>query len=128
MYISDSRSVLLKHIIGNTIGAVFLAVFGMIYEAFSHEVYSYAMIYAFLVPVVMGIGLYSYLAFRKMYPGRAFLNLWNASIASFSVGMLFAGVMEIYGTESMFTKYYFIIGGILAASAGMSLLVKKKQS
>ena len=34
--------------------AIFIAVFGAIYEKFSHEVYSYYMIYAFMIPLCLG--------------------------------------------------------------------------
>ena len=44
------------------------AVFGLIYEIFSHEVYSFYMIYAFLIPLVPGALLnlvIAWLAVRK---------------------------------------------------------------
>ena len=43
-----NRNALLKtHLMFNVIGVIFLALFGAIYELFSHGVYSYHMIYAF---------------------------------------------------------------------------------
>ena len=38
----------------HALAAVFLAFFGAVYETFSHEVYSYYMIYAFAIPLVLG--------------------------------------------------------------------------
>lgn len=42
--------------------ALLLALFGAVYEHFSHEVYSYYMIYAFLIPLAPGAALYLWMA------------------------------------------------------------------
>ena len=47
------------HLLFNIIGTGFLALFGAIYEIFSHEVYSYFMLYAFAIPLAMGLLPYS---------------------------------------------------------------------
>lgn len=40
--------------LGYLLSALFCALFGAVYELFSHEVYSYSMIYAFLFPLAGG--------------------------------------------------------------------------
>ena len=118
-----SVNLLKKHLIFNLAGTLFLALFGAIYETFSHGVFSFYMIYAFAFPLVLGVTLYLILLFVRKYPNRVFLNLWNSAIATFSVGSVFQGVLEIYGTTNSLSVVYPAAGGILAASALASLAV-----
>ena len=74
---------------------MFLALFGAVYELFSHEVYSYFMIYAFAVPLMLGVMPYALLLISRKVPGRAALIPWNSGIAALSVGCVFRGVLEI---------------------------------
>ncbi len=101
------------HLLFNIIGTVFLALFGAIYEIFSHEVYSYFMLYAFAIPLTMGVLPYSILLFKEKYPDRRFLNLWNTAIATFSIGSIFAGVLAIYGTTNSLIIAYPIAGAVM---------------
>lgn len=112
-----SVNTLKKHLIFNLAGTLFLVLFGAIYETFSHGVFSFYMIYAFAFPLVLGVTLYLILLFVRKYPNRVFLNLWNSAIATFSVGSVFQGVLEIYGTTNSLSVVYPAVGGILAASA-----------
>ena len=95
------------------IASGFLAVFGGIYELFSHEVYSGWMIFSFAVPLLLGALLYALLLHVGKAPGRVFLNLWNAGVACLSVGSVFQGVLAIYGTTNSLIVVYPIAGGIL---------------
>ncbi len=111
MYTSDSR--LKKHLLCQLAGTVFLALFGAVYEAFSHGVYSCFMIYAFAFPLILGVTLYTVLLCRNKFPDRVFLNLWNAAVAALSAGSVFQGVLEIYGTTNSLIAVYPIVGGLL---------------
>ncbi len=128
MYISDIS--LKRNLLGNSAGTVFLALFGAIYEAFSHEVYSYFMIYAFAVPLTLGVLPYTLMLIHQKYPGRAALNLWNSGIAAFSVGSVFRGVLEIYGTTNALCAVYPVAGSLLLTIGliiGIVGLQKKKR-
>ena len=94
------------------IAAGFLAVFGGIYELFSHGVYSGWMIFAFTVPLFLGALPYALLLHLNRTPGKAFRNLWNAGIACLSVGSVFQGVLVIYGTTNSLIIAYPIAGSI----------------
>ena len=124
MYTSDKM--LKKHLLFNIIGSSFLALFGAIYEAFSHGVYSYFMIYAFAIPLMLGVLPYTILLLKGIYPKRRFLNLWNSTIATLSTGSVFAGVLAIYGTTNSLIIVYPIAGGILMLLSFASLLIKKQ--
>lgn len=102
--------------------------FGAVYENYSHGVFSYYMLYAFSVPLVFGVTLYTILLFAGKYPPRAFLNLWNSAIAAFGVGSVFRGVLEIYGTTNSLSIVYPIAGGVLGVSALVSLAVKPRRN
>lgn len=98
--------------------SLFCVLFGAVYERFSHEVYSGYMIYAFVFPLVGGT-----LPFMSMsrfgcrrLPGRLPLNLYNAGIATVTVGSIMEGVLDIYGTTNDLLGFYWYIGfGLIAA-------------
>lgn len=99
------------------VATIFCALFGSIYELFSHEVYSYFMIYAFAFPLLGGV-LPFYLLFlskRKM-PGRLSLSLYHSGIATLTMGSVVEGVLAIYGTTNQLTLVYWILGSIFVVS------------
>ncbi len=120
---STSADILKKHLIFNLAGTLFLVLFGAVYEINSHGVFSYYMIYAFALPLVFGVTLYTILLLIKKYPNRVFLNLWNSAIAAFSVGSVFQGVLEIFGTTNALSIVYPIAGAALTVSSLLSLIV-----
>ncbi len=94
---------------------LFCALFGAIYEVFSHEVYSYYMIYAFAIPIVFGTLaeiLFARSA-RIKITGLA-LSMWNMAVVTLTVGCLFKGVLDIYGTTNkMIVVYPIASGGLI---------------
>ncbi len=111
------------HCLGHIFATVFLALFGVIYEHFSHEVYSYFMIYAFFIPLVFGAVPYGIFANRNITMSDMTRNLWNCAIATFSVGCLFKGVLDIYGTTNRLIIAYPAVGTILGISAIISFVL-----
>jgi len=103
------------------ISAVWFSFFGAVYEHFSHEVYSYYMIYAFAIPLVMGAVPYSIMALKQYHPDRIFLHLWDSAIITFTVGSIFRGVLDIYGTTNSLLIVYPIAGLILTVLALLKL-------
>ena len=93
------------------------AIFAAIYECFSHRVYSRAMILAFLYPLLGGLVPAMLLLFAKeeRQPGEWSRSLWAAGIASLTLGSLFRGVLEIYGTTSRLSAVYPALGWTLLA-------------
>ena len=126
MYTSDKTP--LKHCIGHICAALFLAFFGAVYEHFSHEVYSYYMIYAFGIPLLGGALPYGIAALKNERVGRLPAQLWNCAIITFSVGSLFKGVLDIYGTTNYLLVIYPIAGVILALTAILFMFVKRTDS
>ena len=97
-----------------TAGTVF---FSAVYECFSHQVYSRAMILAFLYPLLGGLlpATLLLLAKEKLQPGEWARSLWDTGIASLTLGSLFRGALEIYGTTSRLSTVYPVLGWALLA-------------
>ena len=107
--------------------ALGIALFGAVYEHFSFGVYSYYMIYAFAVPLVLGALPALLLACSKKPPAfaGAARKLWRDGIAVLTVGSLFTGVIEIYGTDSGWSLVYAVAGAALLLLACVVGLVRE---
>ncbi len=106
--------------------SIFCALFGAIYEIYSHEVYSFYMIYAFAFPLVGGALPFSAMGiFRiKKYPYSASRNVYHSGIATLTVGSIIQGVLEIYGTTNILVKYYWFSGVILVVVGILLYLIQ----
>ena len=114
------------------IAAAALLGFGVVYECFSHRVYSAFMLGAFLFPLLLGalpcalLG-YAPLRFR---PGALTRCLWGSGVAALSAGSLFRGGLEIYGTTNRLGAVYWWAGALFCAAAlgvwGFGLALTRK--
>lgn len=95
--------------------ACFCALFGGIYESFSHGVYSYPMLYAFAYPLIGGGLPFLILGLSrcKVYPGAMEAAIYHCGIATLTLGSIIRGVLEIYGTTNYLTVYYLYAGSAL---------------
>ena len=79
------------------------------------------MIYAFAYPLVggtlpfLGIAVFGV----KKLPCFISRNLWHCGIATLTIGSIFNGVLEIYGTTNSLSIVYTICGIPLCASAAV---------
>lgn len=94
------------------LASLFCVIFGFVYECFSHQVYSFYMIYAFIFPLVGGVlPFYGMAIFRlRRIPGRLSINLYNTGIGTLTAGSIFKGVLEIYGTSNRLVALYWYVG------------------
>ena len=92
---------------------ILCVVFGAVYEAFSHGVYAFGMVYAFTIPLLGGV-LPALLLVRygRALPSDTAVQLWHFGISALTVGSLFSGALEIYGTTSRLTAVYWLAGGV----------------
>ncbi|MEA4973623.1 hypothetical protein SDC9_87682 [bioreactor metagenome] len=121
MFISDTdtqKSHILKAGFVYLLVSLFCVIFGAVYEYFSHEVYSYYMLYAFAFPLAGGtLPLYALALGKSKYlPERLAWNLYNAGIAAFTVGSIFKGVLDIYGTTNALVHVYWYLGTTLCGT------------
>lgn len=102
---------------------LFCGFFSYVYERFSHGVYSDYMVYLFLFPLLGGALPYgAMLLLGAPPPPRLAANLFNAGIATLTVGSLMAGVLEIYGTDSPHLSIYWWAGAALTALGASAYL------
>ena len=97
--------------------AAFTLLFSLVYEHFSHQVYSLFMLLAFLFPLLGG-ALPCALLMRTprcAQPGVLSRCLFDSGLAALTVGSIFRGVLEIYGTTSRLSAVYWICGIALCA-------------
>ena len=108
--------------------SVFVFVFAQIYEYFSHGVYSNYMLYAFLIPF-LGLTVPRFLLYslKKTLPANSRF-LWKSGIATLTVGSIYKGVLEIYGTNGYFEFPYLFIGVALCIVAGITVFSGKRNS
>ena len=114
MYTSDikpSRKVPLRIARNYFIVAAVCAVIGLVYEIFSHGVWSVFMVGAFAVPLALGVLPNLIIAlFRMKTPGMAAENLYACGMATLTLGSLLTGVLQIYGTTNDPIQYYWLVG------------------
>lgn len=106
--------------------SLFCVLFGAVYELFSHEVYSFFMLYAFVFPLAGGTlpFLTLYLTKAKKHPGVVARNLHHSAVATLTTGSIVKGVLDIYGTTNALTSYYWITGVALLAAGVTAYLVQ----
>lgn len=113
------RRAVLKTAFVYGLAAAFCALLGGVYELFSHQVYVYPMLYAFMLPLCGGalpflaLGLFS----KAWLPGRGARCCYHCAITAFTVGCFFKGALLIYGTTSALTKIYWILGALFFLGA-----------
>lgn len=94
---------------------VFSAVFALIYEYFSHQVYSYAMIFSFAYPLVLGF-IPFFVLYKKgisFFPNDFSRLSYSFGIITLMVGSIFKGVLEIYGTTNRHLVIYYYAAALL---------------
>ncbi len=82
------------------------AVFGLVYEHFSHGVVSCFMVFAFLIPLLGGA-----VRLIPSFNARTQGEIWGAcGILTLTVGSIVRGILEIYGTTNRLCAIYGIVG------------------
>jgi len=126
-----------------TLTTVFVFVFAKIYGIFSHGVSSVFMSYAFLLPLSLIFlpKLLNLCTGNRLWNGsldteeeegkKLFLSslasfLWKSGVAVLTVGSLYKGVLDIYGTSGSFEWIYLVVGIVTLAAGGISALLAKK--
>ena len=110
---------------------LFCIVFGLIYETFSHGVVSFFMLFGFLFPLILGLAPYLVLFLGKIEkgPDTVASYLYNAGVATLTVGSYFKGMLDIYGTtRDAYVIIYFTVGGVLLLSGLFLYIISLKKS
>ena len=106
-----SRRIPLRIARNYLIVAAICAVVGVIYELFSHQVWSVYMIGAFAVPLILGVLPNLVIAIGRLKtPSFAAENLYACGLITLTLGSLLKGVLQIYGTTNTLLDYYWLVG------------------
>ena len=100
---------------------IFCILFAAVYEYFSHGVYSNAMIFMFVYPLCLGFIPNWILLKNGLWKTN---RLYNDGVLVLTLGSLLTGVLEIYGTESTLTTYYYPAGLALLALGMLVYIIK----
>lgn len=95
--------------------SLFCALFGGVYEYYGHGVISFHMIYAFAIPLVFGT-LFFLIIGKSVsipYPERLSAGCLHLAVATATVGSIFQGVLDIYGTTNRLSSIYIYASAIL---------------
>lgn len=131
-----------KSLIPIGLTTIFVFAFAQIYGIFSHGVSSAFMSYAFLLPLSLIFlpKLLNLCTGNRLWNGsletekgekKLFLSslasfLWKSGVAVLTVGSLYKGVLDIYGTSGSFEWVYLVVGVLTLVSGGISALLAKK--
>jgi hypothetical protein len=100
---------------------VFCIALSYIYSLFSHGVSSPFMGYAFAFSLVLGVVGFAVFGRLNLH-NRAAFNLYNAGIATLTVGSILRGIIDIAGADTTYPIYYFFVGTVLVAIGGLGYL------
>ena len=134
MFISESnkkqRLTKLLVYIGIT---AFIALFGAVYEQYSHNVHTFYMWFAWIWVLGFGVVPYALLYFLpiKWVPGTLTESIYNLGVAILTVRSIYKGVIIIYNTtgDNMILGYTIISISCLLTGVMLytiALLLKKK--
>ena len=132
-----------KSLLPIALTTVFVFVFAKIYGIFSHGVSSVFMSYAFLLPLSLIFlpKLLNLCTGNRLWNGtleteegekKLFLSslaffLWKSGMAVLTVGSIYKGILDIYGTSGSFEWVYLVVGVLTLVSGGISALLAKKE-
>lgn len=110
--------------------SVVCVLIGAVYELFSHEVYSYFMMYAFIFPLAGGALPFLMLSVcrSKRFPRLLSRRLYHSGIAALTVGSFVEGILKIYGTTNRLTAAYWIFGIVFVCAGILSYVPLKSIS
>ena len=128
MFTSDINRSLAKISFFYLLIALFCALFGAVYEVFSHQVFSFYMLYAFAYPLGLGTLPYLLLSLQKepKVPSLPARTLGHWAVAAFTLGSIVKGVLEIFGTTHRLSFLFWVTGGICLL-ASLFLFFRRKR-
>jgi len=100
---------------------LFCITLNYIYSLFGHGVSSPYMSYAFVFSLGLGVVGFIVLGRLKLDHRIAF-NLYNAGVATLTVGSILRGIIDIAGADTPYPVYYFFVGTVFVAIGGLLYL------
>lgn len=88
------------------------------YSLFGHGVSSPFMSYAFIFSLVLGFVGFILLGWLDL-DNRVAFNLYNAGIATLTVGSILRGIIDIAGADTTYPVFYFFTGTVFVVVGGL---------
>lgn len=119
------KNQILKHLCFS----LFIFIFSIVYEIFSHNVLSYFMILSFLIPLISGAVYYIVIYLTKAYRRISVFSskLYNSAVLTLTIGSVIKGFLEIYGTTNSLIWVYPIVAAILVITSIIANIISAKQ-
>ena len=108
--------------------SLFVLVIGAVYELFSHQVYSPFMYLMFMIPLVLGVlpNLAARLLDKSFITSKDAKTAYKLGVLTLIFGSFLKGVLDIYGTSSVYPILYLPVAGLLLIVAlGLEIYYKK---
>ena len=104
---------------------LFIALFGFVYEQFSHNVHTFYMWFAWIWPLIFGLIPYTIFYFLpiKQMPGTLTESVYNFGVAMLTVRSIFKGVVIIYNTTNDAMVLVYTIMAIVSLVIGAVLYI-----
>lgn len=115
-------------IIFYTVESLLVLVIGAVYELFSHQVYSPFMYLMFMIPLMLGVlpNLAARLLDKSFITSKDAKTAYKLGILTLIFGSFLKGVLDIYGTSSVYPILYLPVAGLLLIVAlGLEIYYKK---
>ena len=64
---------------------------------------------------------------KKLFFTSLAFFLWKSGVAVLTVGSIYKGVLEIYGTSGTFEWIYLVVGILALVSGGIAALLARKE-
>lgn len=109
LYTLDTKKISLVYLIISLITMNF----GFIYELFSHGVYSNYMMFAFLIPFLLGSIFFLILGLFKIKVSNLSLNFYHSFVSTLTLGCIMKGFLDIYGTTNSLLNVYIYVSILL---------------
>ena len=105
---------------------LFVALFGFIYEINSNNVYSADMAFAWIYPLILGVGMYLLMRFlpTNIVPGLVPACIYATGVGFATMRSIFLGVINIYGTTNKnMVVVYTVLSWFFVAVGLISFLI-----
>lgn len=115
-------------IIFYTVESLLVLIIGAVYELFSHQVYSPFMYLMFVIPLLLGVlpNLAARLLDKSFITSKDAKAAYKLGVLTLIFGSFLKGVLDIYGTSSVYPILYLPVAGLLLIVAlGLEIYYKK---
>ena len=120
-----NKKILVSRMIMYIVITAFIALFGIVYEQFSHNVHTFYMWFAWIWPLIFGFIPYLLLYVFKIekVPGLITESVYHFGVAMLTVRSVYKGVIIIYNTTNDVMVLVYTILAIVFLLLGVALYI-----